>query len=160
MPKVDTFSYASEEDSAVKRLVIQIIERISGQPELKRLYLEHQNDPRPRESFWNAAVRKLQLQVEFNRDALSEIPREGAAIIGIAWKNKRDEAASWLKRLGDPFKSAGLDLDGKMGLDWGLSGVPETYAIDGNGIVRMHFRGPITERDLTENIIPFLKGTK
>jgi cytochrome c biogenesis protein CcmG/thiol:disulfide interchange protein DsbE len=86
--------------------------------------------------------------------------REGAVIIGIAWKNKRDEAEAWLKRLGDPFKSAGLDLDGKTGLDWGLSGVPETYAIDGNGIVRMHFRGPITERDLNESILPFLKGAK
>jgi len=81
MPKVDTFSYASEEDAPLKRLVIQVIERISGQPELKRLYLEHQNDPRPGESFWNAAVRKLQLQVEFNREALSEIPRQGPAII-------------------------------------------------------------------------------
>ena len=86
--------------------------------------------------------------------------REGAVIIGIAWKNKRDEAEAWLKRLGDPFKSAGLDLDGKTGLDWGLSGVPETYAIDGQGIVRLHFRGPITERDLNESILPFLKGAK
>jgi len=86
--------------------------------------------------------------------------REGATIIGIAWKNKRDEAEAWLKRLGDPFKSAGLDLDGKTGLDWGLSGVPETYAIDGQGIVRLHFRGPITERDLNESILPFLKGAK
>ena len=81
MPKVDEFSYASEEDSALRRMVIQIVERISGQPKLKKLYLEHQNDPRPGESFWNAAVRKLQLQVEFNRDALSEIPREGPCII-------------------------------------------------------------------------------
>jgi cytochrome c biogenesis protein CcmG/thiol:disulfide interchange protein DsbE len=86
--------------------------------------------------------------------------REGATIIGIAWKNKREEALGWLQRLGDPFKSAGLDLDGKIGLDWGLSGVPETYAIDGNGVVRLHFRGPLTERDLTDSVIPFLKGTK
>ena len=85
--------------------------------------------------------------------------REGAAIIGIAWKNKRDEAAAWLKRQGDPYKVAGLDLDGKTGLDWGLSGVPETYLIDGRGIVRFHFRGPITERDVTGVVIPFLKGT-
>lgn len=86
--------------------------------------------------------------------------REGATIIGVAWKNKREDATAWLKRLGDPFKAAGLDLEGKTGLDWGLSGVPETYAIDGNGIVRLHFRGPITERDLTESILPFLKGTR
>lgn len=86
--------------------------------------------------------------------------REGATIIGVAWKNKRDDATAWLKRLGDPFKTAGLDLEGKTGLDWGLSGVPETYAVDGNGIVRLHFRGPITERDLTDSILPFLKATK
>jgi len=86
--------------------------------------------------------------------------REGATLIGVAWKNKREDAIPWLKRLGDPFKAAGLDLDGKTGLDWGLSGVPETYAIDGNGIVRLHFRGPITERDLTDSILPFLKGQR
>ncbi|CAN5714967.1 DsbE family thiol:disulfide interchange protein [soil metagenome] len=84
--------------------------------------------------------------------------REGATIIGIAWKNKPEEARAWLKKLGDPFLYAGIDFDGKTGLDWGLSGVPETYLIDGNGIVRFHFRGPITEKDLTETIIPFLKG--
>ena len=86
--------------------------------------------------------------------------REGATLVGVAWKNKREDAIAWLKRLGDPFKAAGLDLDGKTGLDWGLSGVPETYAIDGNGIVRLHFRGPITERDLTDSILPFLKGQR
>jgi len=84
--------------------------------------------------------------------------REGATIIGIAWKNKRDDALPWLGRLGDPYRLAGLDLDGRTGLDWGLSGVPETYLIDGTGIVRRHFRGPITERDLNETILPFLKG--
>ncbi|MFO1160040.1 MAG: DsbE family thiol:disulfide interchange protein [Reyranellaceae bacterium] len=86
--------------------------------------------------------------------------REGATIIGVAWKNKREEAAAWLKRLGDPFRTAGLDLEGKTGLDWGLSGVPETYGIDGTGIVRLHFRGPVTERDLNEQILPFLKGAR
>jgi cytochrome c biogenesis protein CcmG/thiol:disulfide interchange protein DsbE len=84
--------------------------------------------------------------------------REGAVIVGIAWKNKPEEARAWLAKLGDPFLHAGLDFDGKTGLDWGLSGVPETYLIDGNGIVRFHFRGPITEKDVTGVIIPFLKG--
>ncbi len=85
--------------------------------------------------------------------------REGATIVGIAWKNKRADATAWLARLGDPFRYAGLDLEGRTGLDWGLSGVPETYLVDGDGIVRRHWRGPITERDLTDTIIPFLKGT-
>jgi len=84
--------------------------------------------------------------------------REGATIVGIAWKDKPEATRAWLQRLGDPFKVVGYDTDGKLALDWGLSGVPETYLVDGQGIVRLHFRGPITERDLTGAILPLLKG--
>src|SRR5678815_1384948 len=66
--------------------------------------------------------------------------REGAVIVGIAWKDKPEATRAWLQRLGDPFKVVGYDPDGKLALDWGLSGVPETYLIDGQGIVRLHFR--------------------
>jgi cytochrome c biogenesis protein CcmG/thiol:disulfide interchange protein DsbE len=86
--------------------------------------------------------------------------RDGAVIIGIAWKNKPEEARAWLAKLGDPFLYAGQDFDGRTALDWGLSGVPETYLVDGNGIVRFHFRGPITEKDVRDTILPFLKGGK
>ena len=79
--EVDEFSYASPDDPRFKRLVIQVIERISGQPELKRMYLEHQNHPVPGESFWEAAVRQLQLNVDLNEDALGEIPSTGPVIV-------------------------------------------------------------------------------
>ncbi len=79
--EVDEFSYASPEDPAFKRLVIQLVERISGQPELKRMYLEHQNKPVPGESFWNAAIRKLRLNVDLNEEALGEIPKTGPVIL-------------------------------------------------------------------------------
>ncbi len=81
LPEVDEFSYASPEDPRFKRLVIQLIERISGQPELKRMYLEHQNHPRQGESFWQAAVRNLRLNIDVNEDALSEIPATGPVIL-------------------------------------------------------------------------------
>ena len=83
--------------------------------------------------------------------------REGATIIGIAWKDKPEATRAWLARLGDPFAQVGFDQDGKLALDWGLSGVPETYLVDGQGIVRLHFRGPLTERDLAA-ILPLLRG--
>ena len=83
--------------------------------------------------------------------------REGATIVGVAWKDKPEATRAWLARLGDPFAAVGFDQDGKIALDWGLSGVPETYLIDGSGIVRLHFRGPITERDLAV-ILPLLRG--
>jgi cytochrome c biogenesis protein CcmG/thiol:disulfide interchange protein DsbE len=83
--------------------------------------------------------------------------REGATIIGIAYKNKPEEARAWLARLGNPFKATGTDLDGKLALDWGLSGVPETYLVDGAGIVRLHYHAPLSERDLA-TILPLLRG--
>ena len=83
--------------------------------------------------------------------------REGATIIGIAWKDKPEATNAWLARLGNPFSRLGFDQDGKIALDWGLSGVPETYLIDAQGIVRLHFRGPLTERDLA-TILPLLKA--
>jgi cytochrome c biogenesis protein CcmG/thiol:disulfide interchange protein DsbE len=84
--------------------------------------------------------------------------RDGITVIGIAWKNKPEEARAWLARLGDPFAAEGYDLDGKMAVDWGLSGVPETFVIDAQGIVRLHFRSPITETDVKERILPILRG--
>jgi putative hemolysin len=81
IPEVDEFSYASPEDPAFKRLVIQLIERISGQPALKRMYLEHQNSPLPGESFWEAAIRQLKLRIDLNEDALGEIPATGPVVI-------------------------------------------------------------------------------
>ncbi|SKA04974.1 cytochrome c biogenesis protein CcmG, thiol:disulfide interchange protein DsbE [Enhydrobacter aerosaccus] len=84
--------------------------------------------------------------------------RDGITIIGIAWKNKPEEARAWLERLGNPFAQVGYDLDGKMALDWGLSGVPETFLIDAQGIVRLHFRAPLLEKDVNERIMPLLKA--
>jgi len=83
--------------------------------------------------------------------------RDGAAIVGVAWKDKPEATRAWLQRLGDPFARLGFDQDGKIALDWGLSGVPETYLIDAQGIVRLHFRSPITEQDFRQRILPLLK---
>src|SRR5688500_8553008 len=83
--------------------------------------------------------------------------REGAAIIGIAWKDKPDATRAWLARIGDPFKWAGYDLDGKLALDWGVSAVLATYRVDGERSVRVRVRGPLTEGDLVA-ILPLLRG--
>ena len=80
-PVVDEFSYASPEDPRFKRFVIQMIERMSGQPELKRMYLEHQNSPLPGESFWDAAKRKLRLDIDLNQEGFAQIPPTGPLVI-------------------------------------------------------------------------------
>jgi cytochrome c biogenesis protein CcmG, thiol:disulfide interchange protein DsbE len=83
--------------------------------------------------------------------------KEGVTIIGVAWKNKPEQARAWLERLGDPFAAAGYDLDGSMAVNWGLSGVPETLLIDAQGIVRLHIRAPILEKDVESRILPLLR---
>jgi len=81
MTDLDEVSYASPDDPPFKRLIIRAIEHVSGQPELKRMYLERKNRPVPGESFWDAAVRKLRLNISFNAEALGEIPAQGPVIV-------------------------------------------------------------------------------
>ncbi len=75
------FSYATREDPPLKRGVIRLVERATGQPKLKRLYLDNQRNPRPDESFWQAAVRKLELDVRFDAAALQRIPKSGSVVV-------------------------------------------------------------------------------
>ncbi|MBV8661778.1 MAG: lysophospholipid acyltransferase family protein [Hyphomicrobiales bacterium] len=74
------FSYATASDPPVKRGIIRLVELATGQPELKRLYLHNQRHPRPSESFWQAAVRSLALDVRFDAAALARAPRTGPVI--------------------------------------------------------------------------------
>ena len=70
------FSYASADDPALRRVTIRTIERLTGQPRLKRIYIENRRRPRPGESFWEAAVRHLRLEVD--HDPASGDPGRGA----------------------------------------------------------------------------------
>ena len=67
------FSYATAEDPPVKRGLIRLVERATGQPKLKRMYIDNQRNPRPNESFWSAAVRQLALDVRYDAAALARI---------------------------------------------------------------------------------------
>ncbi len=75
------FSYANADDPPVKRGLIRLIERTTGQPKLKRLYLDNQRHPRPNESFWQAAVRSLDVDVQYDRVALARLPKKGPLVI-------------------------------------------------------------------------------
>jgi putative hemolysin len=75
------FSYATPDDPPVKRGLIRLVERATGQPELKRLYVDNQRHPRPHESFWQAAVRTLALDVRYDPAALARIPNRGPVVI-------------------------------------------------------------------------------
>jgi putative hemolysin len=75
------FSYASANDPALRRIAIRTIERLTGQPRLKRMYLASQRQPRVGETFWNAAVRQLELQVDYDEGCLRAIPAVGPVVV-------------------------------------------------------------------------------
>jgi putative hemolysin len=77
----DDFSYAEPDDPRLKRFFIRLIERMSGQPYLKWLYEDHRANPQPGESFWDAAVRSLELRIVCNNEALARWPREWPLIV-------------------------------------------------------------------------------
>jgi len=77
----DKFSYSSPGDARLKRLLIRFIERTSGQPYLKWLYEDNRKNPTPGESFWEAAVRRLELNIVCNEDALAQWPQTGPLVI-------------------------------------------------------------------------------
>ncbi|MDR0776347.1 MAG: DsbE family thiol:disulfide interchange protein [Azonexus sp.] len=65
-------------------------------------------------------------------------------------------ATGWLRDHGDPYRLTAMDIDGRVGIDFGVYGVPETYVIDKDGIIRMKHTGPITPDVLTKKILPLL----
>jgi cytochrome c biogenesis protein CcmG/thiol:disulfide interchange protein DsbE len=71
-------------------------------------------------------------------------------------KLARERASKWLKQHGDPYALSVLDLDGRVGIDYGVYGVPETYIIDKAGVIRMKHTGPVTPDDLAKKILPLV----
>ncbi len=74
---------------------------------------------------------------------LMELKRAGVAIYGIAYKDKPAATAAFLARRGNPYAKRAVDAAGQVAIDWGVTGVPESYLIDPSGIVRWRFVGPM-----------------
>lgn len=81
---------------------------------------------------------------------------EDIVIAGINWKEKPGDGAAWLKRLGDPYDFIGDDADGRVAIDFGVTGAPETFVIDSRGRIRYKHVGPITEQFWEEDIKPVI----
>ena len=79
-----------------------------------------------------------------------------APLYGLNYKDKRDEAIAWLKRFGDPYELSIFDLDGRVGIDYGVYGVPETYVIDRLGVIRYKRIVPVTPAILKDKIAPLI----
>lgn len=75
---------------------------------------------------------------------------------GINYKDRPEDAAEWLDTLGDPYTRTGADRDGRVAIDWGVYGVPETFVIDRQGRIAFKKVGPVTPEVYREKIAPLL----
>jgi cytochrome c biogenesis protein CcmG/thiol:disulfide interchange protein DsbE len=87
---------------------------------------------------------------------LMALAERGVAIYGINYKDQPEPASAWLDEIGDPFRKIGADRDGRVSIDWGVYGVPETFVIDANGRIRHKFVGPLQPRDLERVLLPLV----
>lgn len=89
---------------------------------------------------------------------LVALSRTGSvAIYGLNYKDRREDAIRWLDQLGDPYLASAHDLEGKVGIDFGVYGVPETFVVDRNGIIRYKHIGPIDQKALEQKIMPLVR---
>lgn len=80
-----------------------------------------------------------------------------AKVYAISYKDKPEATRQFLDRLGNPFDVIGADLNGRVGIEWGVYGVPETFIINGQGQVVHRHVGAVTEYDLTDTILPLIR---
>ena len=76
---------------------------------------------------------------------------------GLNYKDQPDDAAQWLDSLGDPYTRTGADISGRVAIDWGVYGVPETFVIGADGRVAYKHIGPVNEEVLTRTILPLVE---
>ena len=77
-------------------------------------------------------------------------------IYGLDYKDEREAGMEWLNRLGNPYTVSVFDADGKVGIEWGVYGVPETFVIDKQGVIRHKHTGPITEESWQKTLLPLI----
>jgi len=87
-----------------------------------------------------------------------QLARQGDfPIYGLNYKDRREDAQQWLRQLGDPYKVSISDIAGNVGIDFGVYGVPETFLIDKEGVIRYKHVGPVSRKDWREIIQPKMK---
>jgi len=80
-----------------------------------------------------------------------------APVYGLNYKDKARDALRWLKELGDPYTAIGADLKGRVGIDWGVYGIPETFVVDRAGTIRFKYVGPMNDATLENQVLPVIE---
>ncbi len=128
--------------------------------------LDLREDPAPVDADFNADNMKLvNFWASWCAPCRAEAPmlekmanEMGIPILGINYKDQPSQALSFLDELGDPFLKIGADPNGRNSIDWGVTGIPETFVVDGNGTILLRYPGPITTSVLENRILPMLRG--
>ncbi len=90
---------------------------------------------------------------------LVQLSRKGVLpILGLNYKDRDDEAKRWLAQFGNPYQLSAVDADGRIGIDYGVYGVPETYLIDPQGVIVFKQIGPVTPEVLEKKILPLAQA--
>jgi cytochrome c biogenesis protein CcmG/thiol:disulfide interchange protein DsbE len=89
---------------------------------------------------------------------LLEFSKQGVApLVGLNYTDVREEGNKWLSQFGNPYQLSVFDGDGRVGIDYGVYGVPETFIIDKQGVIRMKHVGPVTAEVIKEKFVPLIK---
>lgn len=86
-------------------------------------------------------------------EVVKYLGRKGVRIIGLNYKDESADAKNWLDRLGNPYQSIAADRDGRIAIDWGVYGAPETFLIDESGIIRHKVIGPLSSIDNIDELL-------
>ena len=103
---------------------------------------------------WCAPCRLEAVQL----NSLSKLP--GIAVYGLAQKDKPEATRAFLDEVGNPFARIARDDDGRASIEWGVYGVPETYVVDGKGIIRLKYVGPLSDDVLEKQVVPAIKAAQ
>lgn len=91
-------------------------------------------------------------------EVVKYLSSKGVRVIGLNYKDESADAKNWLNRLGNPYQQIAVDYDGRIAIDWGVYGAPETFLIDQNGIVRFKVIGPLSSIENINGLLEVSSG--
>lgn len=91
---------------------------------------------------------------------IAELAQQGWRVYGLNHKDKPGDALRWLETHGNPYTAVGADQDGRASIEWGVTGVPETFVVDAEGVIRFKWAGPLTPDLVQRKLQPVLDAVK
>jgi cytochrome c biogenesis protein CcmG/thiol:disulfide interchange protein DsbE len=91
---------------------------------------------------------------------IAALAQQGWRVYGLNHKDKPEDARRWLETHGNPYAAVGADTDGRASIEWGVTGVPETFIVDAEGVIRFKWAGPLTPELVTTRLQPVLDAVK